>query len=197
MKCFSSFECVYQGKSVSVFTAEFFHFMNYLTKHINFKLGTVWQLASLSHLELPYCWVSIFPSSPTGHSLTLSLQHLPFFTYHFIILLSICLTFFTNRKRLNLHFSELPVGRMTPCVQYKWSWALPPMNFCKIHQLGNHGNSLAVQWLGLCTFTSRGVGLIPGGGTRIPHAVECSQKKRIKRKPIFGIWYVYTRFFLV
>ena len=41
MKCFSGFECVYQGKSVSVFTADFFHFMNYLTKHINFKLETV------------------------------------------------------------------------------------------------------------------------------------------------------------
>ena len=59
------------------------------------------------------------------------------------------------------------------------------------------GNSLAVQWLGLCAFTARGVGLIPGWGTRIPHTVECSQKIRIKRKPMFGIWYVYTRFFLV
>ena len=28
------------------------------------------------------------------------------------------------------------------------------------------GNSLAVQWLGLCVFTAKGMGLIPGQGTR-------------------------------
>ena len=29
------------------------------------------------------------------------------------------------------------------------------------------GNSLAVQWLGLCAFTAKGAGLIPGWGTKI------------------------------
>ena len=33
------------------------------------------------------------------------------------------------------------------------------------------GNSLAVQWLGLCTFTVKGPGSIPDQGTKIPHAV--------------------------
>ena len=30
--------------------------------------------------------------------------------------------------------------------------------------------SLVVQWLGLCTSTAKGTGLIPGGGTKIPYA---------------------------
>lgn len=38
---FQAIKAVYQGKSVSVFTADFFHFMNYLTKHINFRFVTV------------------------------------------------------------------------------------------------------------------------------------------------------------
>ena len=33
------------------------------------------------------------------------------------------------------------------------------------------GNSLAVQWLRICAPNARGTGLIPGWGTKIPHAV--------------------------
>ena len=40
------------------------------------------------------------------------------------------------------------------------------------------GNSLAVQWLGLCAFTARGLGSIPGWGTKIPQAMQRSQKKK-------------------
>ena len=40
------------------------------------------------------------------------------------------------------------------------------------------GTSLAVQWLRLRTSTTGGTGLIPGQGTKIPHAAWCSQKKR-------------------
>ena len=32
------------------------------------------------------------------------------------------------------------------------------------------GNSLAVQWLGLCAFTAEGLGSIPGQETKIPQA---------------------------
>ena len=32
------------------------------------------------------------------------------------------------------------------------------------------GNSLVVQWLGLCTFATKSVGSIPGQGTKIPQA---------------------------
>ena len=38
------------------------------------------------------------------------------------------------------------------------------------------GNSLAVQWLRLCTSTSRGTGLLPGQGTKILQAVRHGQK---------------------
>ena len=37
--------------------------------------------------------------------------------------------------------------------------------------------SLAVQRLRLCVSTAGGVGLIPGQGTKIPHAAQCSQSK--------------------
>ena len=33
------------------------------------------------------------------------------------------------------------------------------------------GNSLVVQWLGLCTLTAEGLGSIPGWGTKIPPAL--------------------------
>ena len=45
------------------------------------------------------------------------------------------------------------------------------------------GIPLAVQWLGLGAFTAVGLGLIlgsPGQGTKLPHAVQCSQKKKEK-----------------
>ena len=36
---------------------------------------------------------------------------------------------------------------------------------------------MVVQWLGLCTPTARGKGLIPGWGTKIPHATRYGQKQ--------------------
>ena len=38
-------------------------------------------------------------------------------------------------------------------------------------------SSLAVQWLRLCTADARGTDLIPGRGTKIPHALRQGQKK--------------------
>ena len=40
------------------------------------------------------------------------------------------------------------------------------------------GNSLAVQWLGLCAFTAAGLDSIPGQGTKIPLALWCGQIKK-------------------
>ena len=40
------------------------------------------------------------------------------------------------------------------------------------------GTSLAVQWLRLCTSTAGGTGSIPGQGNKIPHAMQCNQKKK-------------------
>ena len=42
------------------------------------------------------------------------------------------------------------------------------------------GNSLLVQWLGLCTFSAEGTDLIPGQGIKIPQAAQCSLKKKKK-----------------
>ena len=44
------------------------------------------------------------------------------------------------------------------------------------------GNSLAVQWLGLCAFTAEGPGSISGQGTKIPQAMQHSQK--IKKREV-------------
>ena len=41
---------------------------------------------------------------------------------------------------------------------------------------------LAIQWLGLCTFTAVAPGSIPGQGTKITQAVQHSQKKKEKKK---------------
>ena len=40
------------------------------------------------------------------------------------------------------------------------------------------GNSLAVQWLGLCTSTAGGMGLIPGWGNKILPATWHGQEKK-------------------
>ena len=40
------------------------------------------------------------------------------------------------------------------------------------------GNSLAVHWTRLLTFTAVGSGSIPGQGTKIPQAIQGGQKKK-------------------
>ena len=44
------------------------------------------------------------------------------------------------------------------------------------------GNSLAVQWLKLCTSTAGGLDSIPGQGTKIMKAVQCGQKEKFLRE---------------
>ena len=46
------------------------------------------------------------------------------------------------------------------------------------HLKGHLGTSLAVQWLRRHASTAGGTGSIPGPGTKIPHAMWCSQKKK-------------------
>ena len=48
------------------------------------------------------------------------------------------------------------------------------------------GNSLAVQWLGLCAFTSRGAVLIPGRGARILQALVRQKKKKKTTRDLFA-----------
>ena len=45
------------------------------------------------------------------------------------------------------------------------------------------GTSLVVQWLRLCTFIAGDVGLIPGQGTKIPHAMwSKTNNKELKKR---------------
>ena len=37
-----------------------------------------------------------------------------------------------------------------------------------------------IQWLGVHVSTARGMGSIPGQGSKIPQATQCSQKERKK-----------------
>ena len=41
------------------------------------------------------------------------------------------------------------------------------------------GSSLGVQWLGLCTFTAKGVSSIPGWGAKIPQGLPRGKKKKV------------------
>ena len=51
----------------------------------------------------------------------------------------------------------------------------------KIHSKeDNLENSLAVQWVGLHSFTAKGKGSIPGRGTKVPQAKGHGQKKKKK-----------------
>ena len=44
------------------------------------------------------------------------------------------------------------------------------------------GTSLAVQWLRLCASTAGDAGLIPGHGTKIPHAAAKTKQNKTKQK---------------
>ena len=46
-------------------------------------------------------------------------------------------------------------------------------------RMNETATSLAVQWLGLGILTAADPGLIPGQGTKISQAVNCSQKKKV------------------
>ena len=49
-----------------------------------------------------------------------------------------------------------------------------------IQQIQNRDTSLVVQWLRLSASNARGMGSIPGQGTKIPHAMWHSQNKQTK-----------------
>jgi len=49
------------------------------------------------------------------------------------------------------------------------------------------GNSLAVQWLGLGTFTAEGLGSFPGWGTKILSKLCSTVKKKKKKQEVCSI----------
>ena len=53
-------------------------------------------------------------------------------------------------------------------------------------------NSLVVQWLGFCAFTTEGLGSIPGWGTKIPQTAWCGQE----RKKVDCVWHTFKHDFI-
>ena len=51
----------------------------------------------------------------------------------------------------------------------------------------NKGTSLVVQWLRLQASNTGGMGLIPGWGTKIPHALVWPKKNKNKASPIYWL----------
>ena len=68
---------------------------------------------------------------------------------------------------------------LSTCVFWgkKFNWSFPVIFISRKHSR----TPMVVQWLGLYTSTAKGVGSIPGWGTKIPCAVG-SQKKKKERK---------------
>ena len=60
--------------------------------------------------------------------------------------------------------SKFPMSKLLTL----WIWFDPSIKVIP-------GTSPVVQWLRLCASNAGGMGSIPGGGTKIPHAVQCGQ----------------------
>ena len=67
---------------------------------------------------------------------------------------------------------------------YVYVWVFTHIHILKVQlrnkslqKMNSQGNSLAVQWLGLCALTAEGLGSIPGRGTKPPQATWRGQKK--------------------
>ena len=78
-----------------------------------------------------------------------------------------------------LHFCLLH-GLMLATYSPQDSWKYYWINAYESYKLT--GTSLVAQWLRFCNSTAGGVRLIPGPGTKIPHAMWCGQKVKIKKK---------------
>ena len=68
--------------------------------------------------------------------------------------------------------------------QWRWMYRVKEVEESKMSL-----TSLAVQWLRLHTLSAGGTGLMPGWGTKIPHAVQCSQKKYLKIKLAYSLFF--------
>ena len=68
--------------------------------------------------------------------------------------------------------TEVPINRWMDKEGIQWNITHPEK------WMKSWGNSLAVQWLGLCALTAKGPGSIPSRGTKIPQAAWCGGKKK-------------------
>ena len=62
---------------------------------------------------------------------------------------------------------------MVSGLTYKSLIHLEFMSLCGVKECSNFGNSLAVQWLGLLTFTAACLSLFPGRGNKVLQAMQC------------------------
>ena len=79
------------------------------------------------------------------------------------------------------------MGMLLQSAQLPWSWGgrgwvsrqetLSFFLYSSLEGVCQGRNSLVVHWLGLDAFTDEGLGSIPDGGTKIPQATQCNQKK--------------------
>ena len=70
-----------------------------------------------------------------------------------------------------------PALPLTGCVTGRNSLLLSGLHFLHLLNEGI-GTTLAVQWLRLRASNAEGTGSIPGRGTKIPRATQCSKKKK-------------------
>ena len=84
--------------------------------------------------------------------------------------------------------SQLPVRLWSPLLDFPPSHLAPPALLLSVPVtqpspvvrgvFSNLQVSCLPQWLRACPPTVGGVSLIPGWGTKIPHATQCGQKKK-------------------
>ena len=79
-------------------------------------------------------------------------------------------TYFYNRKNCKQPKNQASVVE-------KINWYAHTMEHCAVINKCLR-DIPAVQWLRFCTSSARGVGSNPGRGTKIPHAMQCGQKKK-------------------
>ena len=82
-------------------------------------------------------------------------------------------------SHLHNSLSQFRFGGMVGVKCWPWGFWLNPCHGPKYNtKYKNIKSMLGLSWVRLCTSTAGGVGLIPGRGTKIPHASQCGKKKK-------------------
>ena len=119
------------------------------------------------------------------------------FWYHypFVVSISICHDFpfvhslsISNQIMKLLWFSHTvhPEDREQDWTHHTFSfYSFQERRGNRVRKAKDDGTSLVVQWLRLCASNAGGAGLIPGQGSRIPYAVQCSPKINTRKLNLF------------
>ena len=105
------------------------------------------------------------------------------YSVSYILYILICSIFIILKSKDNQKFLTLKLrnelnNRITKEIDNYIQSRNPNLKCARFHSVKRYaGNSLAVQWLGLCTFNAKGVGSIPAWETKILQASGCSQSK--------------------